>query len=58
MVQKRAQVTEEVVIRKDVEERAQTVSDTVRRTEVEVDDTTDTDRSGVDRTVRRDDIER
>jgi len=59
VVQKRAQVTEEVVIRKDVEERAQTVSDTVRRTEVEVDDdTTDTDRSGVDRTVRRDDIER
>jgi len=59
VVQKRVHVTEEVVIRKDVEERAQTISDTVRRTEVDVDDgQTDTDRSGVDRTVRHDDIER
>jgi stress response protein YsnF len=31
-------VREEVVIRKEVEERAQNVSDTVRRTEVEIDD--------------------
>ncbi|HYG88479.1 MAG TPA: YsnF/AvaK domain-containing protein [Azospirillum sp.] len=55
MVQKRAQVKEEVVIRKDVEERAQTVSDTVRRTEVEIDD----DRTNTDRTTRRtDDPER
>jgi len=59
VVEKRAQVTEEVVIRKDVEERAQTVSDTVRRTEVEVDDgRTDTARSDVDRPIRRDDTER
>ena len=66
VVQKRAQVREEVVIRKDVEERAQNVSDTVRRTEVEIDDDrtdtarsdvnrTDVDRTDIDRTVRRDD---
>ena len=63
VVQKRAHVKEEVVIRKDVEERAQDVSDTVRRTEVEIDDgrtdTARTDRTDVDRTVRRnDDLER
>jgi len=59
VVQKRAQVTEEVVIRKDVEERAQSVSDTVRRTEVDIDDgRTGTTRSDVDRTIRRDDTER
>ncbi len=51
VVQKRAHVKEEIVIRKDVEERAQTVSDTVRRTEVDVDD-------GRTDTPRRDDIER
>ncbi|WP_431859866.1 YsnF/AvaK domain-containing protein [Azospirillum sp.] len=51
VVQKRAHVTEEVVIRKDVEERAQNVSDTVRRTEVEIDD----GRTGTDRPLRRDD---
>ncbi|WP_448192451.1 YsnF/AvaK domain-containing protein [Azospirillum sp. sgz301742] len=56
VVQKRAHVTEEVVIRKDVEERAQNVSDTVRRTEVEIDDgRTGKDRPATDRTVRRDD---
>jgi uncharacterized protein (TIGR02271 family) len=37
VVNKQARVREEVVLRKDVEERPQTVSDTVRRTEVEVD---------------------
>ncbi len=59
VVQKRAVIKEEVVIRKDVEERAQTVSDTVRRTEVEVEDSrTDRPRDGVENTVRRDDIER
>ncbi|PWC55019.1 YsnF/AvaK domain-containing protein [Azospirillum sp. TSO22-1] len=51
VVQKRAHVTEEVVIRKDVKERAQNVSDTVRRTEVEIDD----GRTGTDRPLRRDD---
>ena len=35
---KDARVTEEVVVKKDVEQRTETVSDTVRRTEVEVDD--------------------
>jgi uncharacterized protein (TIGR02271 family) len=37
VVEKRAHVTEEVVVRKDVQERDETVRDTVRRTEVEVD---------------------
>jgi len=38
VVAKTARVVEEVVVRKDVAEETQTVSDTVRRTEVEVDD--------------------
>lgn len=38
VVAKDARVREEVVIRKDVEEKARTVSDKVRRTEVEVED--------------------
>ena len=38
VVSKETRVTEELVIRKDVEERTETVSDTVRRTEVEVED--------------------
>jgi stress response protein YsnF len=38
VVSKEARVTEELVVRKDVEERTETVSDTVRRTEVEVED--------------------
>lgn len=54
VVQKRAQVTEEVVIRKDVEERAQDVSDTVRRTEVEIEDNRTAGRD----TPRRDDADR
>jgi uncharacterized protein (TIGR02271 family) len=37
VVEKRAHVTEEVVVRKDVQERDETVRDTVRRTEVDVD---------------------
>jgi len=36
VVSKRARVIEEVVLRKDVKERAETVRDTVRRTDVEV----------------------
>jgi uncharacterized protein (TIGR02271 family) len=39
VVSKTARVTEEVVIRKDVEERVETVRDTVKRNEVEVEDT-------------------
>jgi uncharacterized protein (TIGR02271 family) len=38
VVSKEARVTEEVVVRKDMEERTETVSDTVRKTEVDVDD--------------------
>lgn len=38
VVEKRARVAEEVVVRKDVEERDETVRDTVRRTDVEVDE--------------------
>jgi uncharacterized protein (TIGR02271 family) len=53
VVAKTARVTEEVVVRKDVEERAQTVSDTVRRTEVEVED----NRSG-NRIERATDVDR
>ena len=47
VVSKEARVVEEVVVRKDADQRTQTVSDTVRKTEVEVDD----DRSaGISRT--------
>jgi uncharacterized protein (TIGR02271 family) len=38
VVSKEARVTEEVVVRKEAEERTETVRDTVRRTEVEVED--------------------
>ncbi len=38
VVAKEARVVEELVVRKDAEERVQTVRDTVRRTEVEVED--------------------
>jgi uncharacterized protein (TIGR02271 family) len=47
VVSKEARVREELVINKEVENRSETVSDTVRRTEVEIDDErtgTDTDR--------------
>jgi Uncharacterized protein conserved in bacteria len=50
VVEKAARIREEVVIRKEAEERAQTVSDTVRRTEVEIDDA----RSGADRPLDKD----
>ena len=45
VVAKTARVTEEVVVRKDVTEHAETIRDTVRHTEVEVEDTR-TGRSG------------
>jgi uncharacterized protein (TIGR02271 family) len=38
VVAKEARVKEEIVVSKDTQERTETVSDTVRRTEVEVDD--------------------
>jgi uncharacterized protein (TIGR02271 family) len=50
VVRKSAHVTGEVVVRKDVEERVETVSDTVRRTEVEVEDTRSTATKPRDRT--------
>ncbi len=40
VIAKEARVTGEVVIRKEATERTETVKDTVRRTEVEIDDTT------------------
>jgi len=43
VVAKEVRVTEEVVLRKGTEERVETVHDTVRRTEVEVEDTRTTD---------------
>ena len=46
VVSKEARVTEELVVRKDVEQRTQTVSDTVRKTEVEVEDERGTQVSG------------
>ncbi|WP_082012512.1 YsnF/AvaK domain-containing protein [Belnapia sp. F-4-1] len=46
IIAKDARVTEEVVVRKDVEERVETVHDKLRHTEVEVDDTRATDAEG------------
>jgi uncharacterized protein (TIGR02271 family) len=45
VVAKQARIVEEVVIRKDATERTETVQDTVRRTEVEVEDATDVSRT-------------
>jgi uncharacterized protein (TIGR02271 family) len=47
VVQKDARVVEEVVVRKEAEDRTETVRDTVRKTEVEVENT------GTERTVPR-----
>jgi len=52
VVAKEARVTEEVVVRKQAEERTETVRDTVRRTEVEVED--ERGRTGKDKAERRD----
>jgi len=53
VVSKTARVTEEVVVSKDVTERTERVADTVRRTEVDVDNAAGTDRL-TDRKVDRD----
>jgi len=55
VVAKEARVREELVIRKDVGERTETISDTVRRTEVEIDDERDAiaRRSGTGTTTPR-----
>jgi len=52
VVSKTARVTGEVVISKDVEERTERISDTVRRTEVDVENATDANRR-TDRTIDR-----
>ena len=44
VVAKQARVREELVVRKDVEERVEQIDDTVRRTEVEIDDLSSTGR--------------
>ncbi len=44
VVEKEARVTEELVVRKTAEEHSETVQDTVRRTEVDVDETSGRDR--------------
>jgi stress response protein YsnF len=38
VVSKEARVTEEVVVRKEAEQRTETISDTVRKTEVDIED--------------------
>jgi uncharacterized protein (TIGR02271 family) len=50
VVAKTARVVEEVVVSKDVTERTEQISDTVRRTEVDVENTTGTDRATTGRT--------
>lgn len=49
VVGKRARVVEEVVVRKDVEDRVEQIDDTVRRTEVDIERNDDSDRAGTDR---------
>lgn len=46
IIAKEARVTEEVTLRKDMAERVETVRDTVRRTELDVEDTRTTDAKG------------
>jgi len=58
VVSKTARVTEEVVVSKDVSERTERVSDTVRRTEVDVENAADTDRTVNRDTVNRDTVNR
>jgi len=54
VVQKTARVVEEVEVGKEVSERTETVNDTVRRTEVEVEDLpASRTKTGQDQTVRR-----
>ena len=58
VVQKEARVVEEIGLRKTSDTHTETVSDTVRRTEVEVeDDRTDLDRDTLAGGMRRDDLD-
>jgi stress response protein YsnF len=50
IVSKEARVKEELVVKKDIEERTQTVQDKVRRTEVEVEDERTGDRAASSKT--------
>jgi uncharacterized protein (TIGR02271 family) len=52
VVSKQARITEEVVVRKEAEQRTETVSDTVRQTEVEVEDERSNTISGTGTTDR------
>ncbi|TCJ13330.1 DUF2382 domain-containing protein [Flaviaesturariibacter flavus] len=54
VVNKEARVVEEVRVRKDVTERNETIHDSVRRTDIDVDRTDDTSRSNTDRDLRND----
>ncbi|GHG34209.1 YsnF/AvaK domain-containing protein [Paracoccus aerius] len=59
VVQKEARVVEEIGLRKTSDTHTETVSDTVRRTEVEIEkDNTDLDRDTLAGGTRRDDIDR
>jgi uncharacterized protein (TIGR02271 family) len=49
VVGKNARVVEEVVVSKSAEEHVEEIDDTVRRTEVDIDDETDVERTGVNR---------
>jgi len=53
VVSKEARVVEEVVVRKEAEQRTETISDTVRKTEVDVDDERGTGVSGTGTTDRK-----
>ncbi|TBN41074.1 DUF2382 domain-containing protein [Paracoccus subflavus] len=54
VVQKEARVVEEIGLRKTTDTRRETVTDTVRHTEVEIEKDGDMDRDGVEGGVRRD----
>ncbi len=54
VVGKQARVVEEVVVNKDVQERTETVRDTVKRTDVEVEETDATRARGASATTNRD----
>ena len=52
MVNKEARVVEEVSVRKDVTERDETIRDTVRSTEIDIDDRNERNRSSDNNTGR------
>lgn len=54
LVSKEARVVEEVSLSKDVEERTETIQDTVRKTEVDVENLSDNDLTGNNRTGSND----